>query len=225
RSGHGVKAVPRVRDELRSMARPALWVAYGTTALSFSSMMATFGYLGPLLTGPGGLGERWVPLVLALFGLGSLIGITIGGRVADAHPFATLYAGLGGVVATSAAIALTASHPAAVVVLVFLMGVAGMATNPAVNVRVQATAGEARTLAGASVTSAFNVGNAVAPWLGGLVVSAGLGYAAVPWVGVAMACGALGTVVWASVLDRRENAASPPVPGITLEPAATVTAD
>ncbi|MFC5187294.1 Cmx/CmrA family chloramphenicol efflux MFS transporter [Actinomadura harenae] len=219
-----VTSVPRVRDELRSMRRPALWVAYGTTALSFSSMMATFGYLGPLLTGPGGLGERWVPPVLALFGVGSLIGITIGGRVADAHPFATLYTGLGGVAVTSAAIALTASHPVAVVVLVFLMGVAGMATNPAVNVRVQATAGATRTLAGASVTSAFNVGNTIAPWLGGLVVSAGFGYASVPWVGVAMAVAALGTVAWASALDhRRPDTATPPAPGTALEPAALVT--
>ncbi|MFC4911198.1 Cmx/CmrA family chloramphenicol efflux MFS transporter [Actinomadura gamaensis] len=210
----------QVRDELRSMRRPALWVAYGTTALSFSSMMATFGYLGPLLTGPGGLGDRWVPAVLALFGVGSLAGIAIGGRVADAHPFGTLYAGLGGVVAASAGIALTARHPVAVIVLVFLMGVAGMATNPAVNVRVHATAGPARTLAGASVTSAFNVGNALAPWLGGLVVSAGFGYASVPWVGAVMATGALATVVWASRLERARKAASPPVRR-NPEPAAT----
>ncbi|MCP2336618.1 Cmx/CmrA family chloramphenicol efflux MFS transporter [Actinomadura rupiterrae] len=211
----------QIGDELRSMKRPALWIAYGTTALSFSSMMATFGYLGPLLTGPGGLGERWVPMVLALFGVGSLVGITIGGRVADAHPFATLYTGLAGVVATSAGIALTAGHPAAVTVLVFLMGVAGMATNPAVNVRVHATAGPDRTLAGASVTSAFNVGNAIAPWLAGLVVDAGLGYANVPWVGAAMAAGAFATVVWASRLDRRPATPTPSAERRTLEPAAT----
>ncbi|MEV5568519.1 Cmx/CmrA family chloramphenicol efflux MFS transporter [Spirillospora sp. NPDC052269] len=221
----GEKPTPRVREELRSMARPALWVAYGTTALSFSSMMATFGYLGPLLTGPSGLAERWVPIVLALFGVGCLIGITIGGRLADAHTFATLYIGLAGVALASAGIALSVSHPVAVIVLVFLMGVAGMATNPAVNVRIQATAGPARSLAGASVTSAFNVGNTAAPWLGGLVLNAGLGYGAVPWVGVAMAAGALGTVLWASALDRRQNATSPPVAGVALEPAATMAVD
>ncbi|MBW8481452.1 MFS transporter [Actinomadura parmotrematis] len=102
------EAVPRVGDELRAMARPGLRAAYGTAALSFSSTMATFAYLGALLEDTTGLDERWVPAVLALFGAGSLAGIAVGGRIADARPVRTLVIGLSGVVASSAAIALTA---------------------------------------------------------------------------------------------------------------------
>ncbi|MQY03804.1 Cmx/CmrA family chloramphenicol efflux MFS transporter [Actinomadura macrotermitis] len=200
-------AAPGLRAEFRSMASPGLWAAYGTSALSFSSMMATFSYLGALLTGTTGLAEKWVPAVLALFGVGSLAGIAIGGRVADAHPVRTLTAGMTGVAVTSAALALTAGHAAAVVPLVFLLGAFGLATNPAVSVRVYANVGEVRTLAGATVTSAFNVGNTLAPWFGGLVIGAGFGYPAVAWVGAAMAAGALGTVALGVALDRRQAAA------------------
>ncbi|MFC5749484.1 Cmx/CmrA family chloramphenicol efflux MFS transporter [Actinomadura rugatobispora] len=186
--------VPGVREELRSLASPGLWIAYGTSALSFSSMMATFSYLGAMLTDTTRLPEGWVPGVLALFGVGSLIGIVIGGRVADAYPFRTLTIGMTGVVLASAGIALGASNAVAVIVLVPLLGGFGLATNPAVSVRVYATLGEVRTLAGATVTSMFNVGNTIAPWLGGLVIGAGFGYRFAAWVGAGMALAALGTV-------------------------------
>ncbi|WP_067477123.1 Cmx/CmrA family chloramphenicol efflux MFS transporter [Actinomadura hibisca] len=201
--GRPAGAVPRLRDELRSMASPALWAAYGTQALSFSSMMATFSYLGALLADTTGLPEGWVPGVLALFGAGSVLGITIGGRVADAHPGRTLAIGMSGVVVASVGIALLAENPYAVVPLVFLMGAFGMATNPATNVRVYANVGAARALAGATVTSAFNVGNTLAPWLGGLAIGAGFGYRSTAWVGAAMAVAALGTVALGSALERR----------------------
>ncbi|MFI9560797.1 Cmx/CmrA family chloramphenicol efflux MFS transporter [Nonomuraea endophytica] len=196
-------AVPRLRDELRAMANLRLWITYGAVSLSFSSMMASFGYLGALLTDTTGLSEGWVSLVLALFGLGSLIGITIGGRTADARPFTTFYIGMAGVLVTSAGVALLASSPVAMVVTIFLMGVAGMATNPAVSVRVYALAGSAATLAGSTNVSAFNVGNTLAPWLAGLGISAGFGYPSVGWVGAAMAAGALGLGALGHVLHRR----------------------
>ncbi|WP_157249316.1 Cmx/CmrA family chloramphenicol efflux MFS transporter [Nonomuraea typhae] len=197
---------PRLRDELRAMANVRLWITYGAVSLSFSSMMASFSYLGALLEDTTGLSGGWVSAVLALFGLGSLIGITLGGRTADARPFTTFYVGMTGVVLTSAALALTASSPVAVIVLVLLMGVAGMATNPAVNVRVYALAGSAATLAGSVTVSAFNIGNTLAPWLAGLAISAGFGYPSVGWVGAAMALGALALGALAHALHRRTSA-------------------
>ncbi|WP_433236373.1 Cmx/CmrA family chloramphenicol efflux MFS transporter [Streptosporangium sp. CA-135522] len=198
-------AMPRLRQELRVMADPRLWLAYGTISLAFGAVIVTFSYLGALLTGTTGLPEAWVPAVLALFGVGSLIGITIGGRVADAHPFATLYAAVTGIVIVSVALALATTNAAAVVVLVFLLGGFGFAINPALNVRVFSLAGEARTLAGATVTSAFNIGITVAPWLGGLALGAGLGYPSVAWTGAALGLAALGAVAVGAALHRRSS--------------------
>ncbi|KAB2341275.1 Cmx/CmrA family chloramphenicol efflux MFS transporter [Actinomadura rudentiformis] len=194
---------PELRRELRTMARPRLWLAYGTTALSTGALLATFGYLGALLTETTGVAASWVPAVLAVYGVGALIGITIGGRTSDAHPLRTLFVGVTGLTVISLALALTAGTAITVVALVFLLGAFGFATNPALNTRVFTLAEGAPTLAAAANVSAFNVGITAGPWLGGLAISGGLGYPSVAWIGAALGLAALGTVAWASSLQRR----------------------
>ncbi|TQM26037.1 Cmx/CmrA family chloramphenicol efflux MFS transporter [Nocardia bhagyanarayanae] len=194
---------PRLRGELRAMASPRLWLSYGTTALSTGSIFVVFAYLGALLADTTGLAESWIPAVLGLYGLGSLVGIVIGGRTSDKHPFATLYAGAAGMAVVAAALALTATIPAAAVVLVFLLGAFGFATNPALNTRVFALAEAAPTLAAATNFSAFNVGITVGPWLGGLAIGAGYGYASLGWLGATLALAMLATVLWADRLHHK----------------------
>ncbi|WP_424529915.1 Cmx/CmrA family chloramphenicol efflux MFS transporter [Sphaerisporangium viridialbum] len=200
---------PDLRRELRTMANPRLWLAYSSTGLSAGSVVVTFSYLGALLTDTTGLDEAWVPAVLALYGVGSLIGITIGGRIGDARPFGTLYAGCAGIVVVSVLLALTMDVVAAVVVLVFFLGFFGFFVNPALNVRIYAIAGEARTLAGATVTSAFNIGIVVAPWLGGLAIGAGFGYPSVAWTGAALGVVTIASVALGSALNGLSRKADP----------------
>lgn len=199
---------PSVRAELRGMARPQLWLSYAVTAFAFGAVIVTFSYLAALLTDETGLGEGWVPAVLALFGAGGMLGLVIGGRTARTHAVATLAWGLGALAAVSAALALTAGSAAAVVVaLVFLLGMAGYVTNPALQSRVFTLAPDAPTLVGATNTAAFNVGNTLAPLLGGLAIDAGHGYAAVAWVGAGLAALGCAAAVAAGILERRTPAA------------------
>ncbi|MFD0362442.1 Cmx/CmrA family chloramphenicol efflux MFS transporter [Nocardia sp. GCM10030253] len=201
--------IPRLRDELRTMANPRLWLSYGTTALSTGSIFVTFAYLGAMLADTTGISEAWVPAVLGLYGLGSLVGISIGGRTSDAHPFRTLYVGAAGMTIIAAGLALTADLPAPAIVLVFLLGAFGFATNPALNTRVFALAGAAPTLATATNYSAFNVGITLGPWLGGIAIGAGLGYASVGWIGAVMGIAMLATVAWAHRLQRGPTVPAP----------------
>ncbi|WP_172385375.1 Cmx/CmrA family chloramphenicol efflux MFS transporter [Streptomyces sp. MNP-20] len=201
---------PSVRAELRGMARPQLWLSYAVTAFAFGAVIVTFSYLAALLTDETGLGEGWVPAVLALFGAGGMLGLVIGGRTARTHAVATLAWGLGALAAISAVLALTAGSAVAVVVaLVFLLGMAGYVTNPALQSRVFTLAPGAPTLVGATNTAAFNVGNTLAPLLGGLAIDAGYGYAAVAWVGAGLAALGCAAAVGAGLLERRA-AQTPP---------------
>ncbi|NEA35460.1 Cmx/CmrA family chloramphenicol efflux MFS transporter [Streptomyces sp. SID13031] len=188
-------ARPRISAELRAMANPRLWLAYSTTALSVGALLVVFSYLAPLLTEVTGLSSGWVPAVLALYGVGALAGITIGGRTSDSRPFGTLLVGLGGLVILSVALVFWAGQPIAAVVLIVSLGGFGFATNPAVNTRVFSLAEGAPTLAAAVNVSAFNVGITVAPWLGGLAIDAGAGYASLGWIGAGIGILALLTVV------------------------------
>ncbi|GAA4083463.1 Cmx/CmrA family chloramphenicol efflux MFS transporter [Actinomadura miaoliensis] len=210
-------AVPRLGEELRAMANPRLWLAYGTTALSTGALLVTFSYLGAMLTDTTGLAERWVPAVLVLYGVGSFLGIAVGGRTSDRHPFGTLYTGVSGAVVVSAALALSLGTPALAVPLVFLLGAFGFATNPALNTRVFALAGRAPTLAAATNFSAFNVGITAGPWLGGLAIGAGAGYPAVGWIGAGLGAVALATVALGAALNRRPAA----VPAAAEAPVST----
>jgi DHA1 family chloramphenicol resistance protein-like MFS transporter len=191
---------PRLADELRALGNARLWLAFGTTALVTSSILVVFSYLAPLLIDTTGLPPGAVPGVLALYGLGSFIGINLGGRFADALPFRTLFVSITGLVVLSAALALTASVPLVAIAVLVLLGGCGFAANPALNARVFSLAGDRSTLATATNFSAFNVGITVGPWLGGLAIDAGAGYPALGWIAVATGLAALGTVLVAAFL-------------------------
>ncbi|MGW6701679.1 Cmx/CmrA family chloramphenicol efflux MFS transporter [Nocardia sp. NPDC055049] len=211
--------VADLRGELRVMANVRLWVSYAATALSTGSAFVTFAYLGAMLADTTGISAAWVPAVLGLYGVGGLIGITIGGRFADAHPFRTLYVGAAGMTVIAATIAVTARFPAPTIVLVLLLGAVGFATNPALNTRVFTLADGAPTLAAATNYSAFNVGITVGPWLGGLAIGAGLGFASVGWIGAGLGLAMLATVGLSHRLEREPRTAAgtsePRLPALT----------
>jgi DHA1 family chloramphenicol resistance protein-like MFS transporter len=184
-----------LRAELRAMGSRPLLLAYLTTALATGALLVTYSYLSPLLTHVTHVGAGWVPGVLLLYGAGGFAGVTFGGRIADRHPDALLVAGLVGVIAVSVVLALFTGSWVAMITVVFLLGLFGFGTNPALNTRMFAVAGDARLLAAGTNTSAFNVGIAVGPWLGGLAIGAGAGYGALGWIGAALAGCAIATTV------------------------------
>ncbi|MYU26457.1 Cmx/CmrA family chloramphenicol efflux MFS transporter [Streptomyces sp. SID8352] len=182
---------PRLGGELAVYRDRQVWLAVGITALAGGGVFCAFSYLAPLLTDVAGLAEGWVPPVLGLFGIGALVGTVIGGRVADAHLFGVLLSGAAVSTVLLAALAVFAAVPAVAVTLSFLLGVSAFYTAPALNARMFNVAGVAPTLAGATTTAAFNLGNAGGPWLGGSVIDAGFGFASTAWAGAAMTAVAL----------------------------------
>ncbi|MFE2500732.1 Cmx/CmrA family chloramphenicol efflux MFS transporter [Streptomyces rubiginosohelvolus] len=167
-----------VRDELRVLTGPRLRPVLLTMALVQGATFCTFSYLEPLLTRESGLGAGWVPVALALFGAGAFAGVTVAGRYADAHPVAVVATGMSALTVGWAALALTAGSPVLALALVPLLGLLAFGTGTALITRVLSLAPGAPTLAGASSTTAFNLGATVGPWAGGLALGAGFGYRA-----------------------------------------------
>ncbi|MGW5849275.1 Cmx/CmrA family chloramphenicol efflux MFS transporter [Streptomyces sp. NPDC055254] len=199
---------PSLGRELRIYRDRQVWLSIGITALAAGGVFCAFSYLSPLLTDVAGLDSKWVPWILGLFGAGALIGTTIGGRVADAHLFGVMIWGITASTAFLAALALLAPLHVAAIALSFLIGVSAFFTAPALNARMFNVAGAAPTLAGATTTAAFNLGNTGGPWLGGTVIDAGLGFSATAWAGAAMTVTAIALAVAALRLDRRTPAAT-----------------
>ncbi|MFE8938836.1 MULTISPECIES: Cmx/CmrA family chloramphenicol efflux MFS transporter [unclassified Streptomyces] len=194
---------PRLRRELTIYRDRQVLLSVVVTALAAGGVFCAFSYLAPLLTDVSGLDKGWVSVVLGLFGIGALVGTTIGGRVADAHLFGVMLSGIAASTVFLVALALFASSPVVTVLLAFLLGVSAFYTAPALNARMFNVAGAAPTLAGATTTAAFNLGNTGGPWLGGTVIDAGLGFASTAWAGAAMTAVGLGTAAVALRLSRR----------------------
>lgn len=199
---------PQLKREMGIYRDRQVWLSIVITALAAGGVFCAFSYLAPLLTDVAGLDSGWVPTVLALFGVGALVGTTIGGRVADAHLFGVLLSGIAASTVFLAALALFASNQAAVITLSFLLGLSAFYTAPALNARMFNVAGAAPTLAGATTTAAFNLGNTGGPWLGGTVIDADFGFEATAWAGAAMTVAALVTVVFSLRLQRARGSAA-----------------
>ncbi|MGW2200582.1 Cmx/CmrA family chloramphenicol efflux MFS transporter [Streptomyces sp. NPDC001774] len=193
---------PRLKRELSIYRDRQVLLSIVITALAAGGVFCAFSYLAPVITDVAGIDTRWVSAILGLFGIGALIGTTIGGRVADAHLFGVLLSGITASTVFLVALALFASSPVAVITLSFLLGVSAFYTAPALNARMFNVAGAAPTLAGATTTAAFNLGNTSGPWLGGTTIDAGLGFASTAWAGAAMTVVALATAALALRLSR-----------------------
>lgn len=202
---------PRLGREMGIYRDRQVWLSIGTIALAAGGVFCAFSYLAPLLTDVAGLDDGWVPTVLALFGAGAIIGTALGGRFADAHLFGVLIIGMAADTVVLVAFALLGHHAVAAVLLSFLLGVACFCTAPALNSRMFDVAAAAPTLAGATTTAAFNLGNTAGPWLGGAVIDAGFGYRATAWAGAVLTTAAIALAVVSLRLHRRPPGA--PIPG------------
>ncbi|MFF2186071.1 Cmx/CmrA family chloramphenicol efflux MFS transporter [Streptomyces sp. NPDC058155] len=184
---------PSVREELRSLTARRVLLTLLTMALVQGATFCAFSYLEPLATRVTGLGAGWVPALLALFGVGSLIGVTLSGRVADARRSTLVVAGMASLALGWIALALSAVSPVATIALVFVQGMLAFGTGSAMISQVFQLAPGAPTLAGSFATAAFNIGAAAGPWLGGLTIDAGLGFRSPVWVSAALMALALTT--------------------------------
>ncbi|GHB24935.1 MFS transporter [Streptomyces chryseus] len=212
----------RLRHELAAFRNVQVLLAMAMTVLGFGGVFAAITYLAPMMTGVAGYSAGSVTWLLVLFGLGMVGGNLIGGRFADRALMPLLYVSLGALAVVLALFTLTAHDRIAAAVTIVLIGGLGFATVPPLQKRVLDQAAGAPTLASAVNIGAFNLGNALAAWLGGLVIAAGLGYTAPNWVGAVLAASALGLAFLSSALERRTDARSRVVAGSVPEPAAAV---
>ncbi|MER5669031.1 MFS transporter [Streptomyces mirabilis] len=159
-----------------------VWLTLTATALGYGGMFGAFTYIAYTFTEVGGFSSGDVAWLLMVYGVGLVVGNLVGGRAADRDRDRALVLALLGLAVTLAVFGLLAGNGIASVILVFLMGLFGFASVPGLITRVTDFAHGAALAASANV-SASNIGNALGAWLGGLAITAGLGYTAPLYVG------------------------------------------
>ncbi len=98
--------------------------------------------------------------------------------------------------------AATAESKVMTVISLFFMGAFGFATVPGLQMRIMNYASAAPTMASGANIAAFNVGNALGAWLGGITIAAGLGFTSPIWMGAAVTVAGLLVLIVAAKIDR-----------------------
>lgn len=183
--------VPKVRSGSSSLAqevgvlrRPAVHIALWMTVFGFGGVFTAFTYIAPILVDITGFASGSVSYILVLFGVGITLGNILGGKLADRSLLPSLLGILVTLAAVLAIFSLTDQNKVLALITVFFLGVAAFGTVPGLQLHMLNTAKEAPTLASTLNIAAFNLGNAMGAYIGGVVIDTGIGggLPAVPWV-------------------------------------------
>ena len=212
-TGDEQSAPSSIREDVKVLARPQVLLGLLATVLGFSGVFAVFTYIQPLLTKVSGFADATVSMILLVFGVGMIAGNLLGGRLADKRLVPTLLGSIAALAVVQAAMSFFLHMPVAVLVFVGLLGMAAFAIVSPLQLRVlQKAEGVGQGLASSLNIAAFNLGNALGAWVGGLVITHGPGLEALPWVAALLTVsGGLvaGFSVW---LDARPRTAKPGQP-------------
>lgn len=185
RAPEGADGRASLASELAQLRAPRLLMAMLLGALVNGGTFAAFTFLAPVVTETAGMDEAWVPMALVLFGIGSFVGVTAAGRLSDQHPRLTLGVATPILLLGWLALALLATHPVALMILVFVQGALAFAVGSTLITRVLYAASEAPTMGGSYATVALNIGAAAGPAIGAVALSGSTALGPV-WVATAL---------------------------------------
>ncbi len=181
------------RRELGALGKSQVWLTLATGAIGFGGIFAVYTYLGSTLIEVTRVSAAMTALVFSVFGVGMTAGNLVVPRFADRALMPTAGLLLLGSASVLAIYPLATAHYWSVAIDVFLIGVGG-ALATVLQTRLMDVAGEGQSLAAALNHSAFNVANALGPWLGGLAIAAGFGLTSTGYVGSGLALA--GLAIW-----------------------------
>ncbi len=193
-----------LRDELATIARPQVLLGLLMTMLGFAGVFVVITYVQPLLTQLTGFADSAVSPILLVFGGGMVVGNLLGGRLADRKATPALLGTLIALAVVLAAMSFALRSPVAMVAFVGLLGIAAFATVSPLQLRVLRNAeGAGQNLASSFNIAAFNLGNAIGAWLGGVVIARGPGLDSITWVAASVTVAGLLVALWSVWLERR----------------------
>ncbi len=192
------------RADLKAVSRASVLLGFLTTVLGFAGVFTLFTYIAPLLTQVSGFADTAVSPILLIFGGGLVAGNLLGGKLADIRLKTALIGSMAALALVLAFMSAAFGNQTAAVVLTGLLGVAGFATVPPLQSWVLSKAvGAGESLASSLNIAAFNLGNALGAWAGGLAISRGPGLENLPLVAAGFPLLAIVVALASFAIERR----------------------
>jgi MFS transporter, DHA1 family, inner membrane transport protein len=202
-----------LRQEIAAILKPQVQLGFLMTVLGFAGVFTVFTYIQPILVQVTDFSEAAVSPILLVFGLGLIGGNLLGGRLADRNLVTALIGTLAALLLVLVGIHFALDSKVAAIVGIGLLGVAAFATVAPLQLRVLEKAGPAgQNFASSLNIAAFNLGNAIGAWLGGVTLDHGFGLGGIPMSAAAITALGVLTALWSLRLDRAEKPAAVAVP-------------
>ena len=198
------RAKETIKSQLQFFKKKEAWLIIVITSFGFGGLFCWISYIAPLLTDVSKFSAEDVPYILILAGLGMVVGNFAGGKLADKFsPAKTVISILLIMALDLVSVYFFSSIQIVSLILVFLTGAIAFAAVAPIQMLMINTAVGAEMIASAAIQAAFNIGNALGAFLGGLPLVAGFSYASPNLVGVGMAL--LGVVLVFIFIQNRKN--------------------
>ena len=201
-----VEGVPDtgLRGQFRFLKTTAPWLLLGATLLGNGGTFAWYSYITPLLTHEAGFPAHTITFLMILAGFGMVVGNLTGGRLADRYTPGKVAAVAQGMIGLSLLLIFFFAGISWVTVILMCVCTACLfaVSSPQQVLLIRYSKG-GEMLGAASAQVAFNLGNAIGAYAGGLPLQAGLDYRYPALVGVPFAVvGCLLLVIFSRKFER-----------------------
>lgn len=193
-----------IKDQMQFFKKVEAWLVILITAIGVGGLFCWISYIAPLLTDISGFDAADVPYIMILAGAGMVVGNFVGGKLADQFsPEKTLIVLLLLMAFDLAMVFFFSSYSYVSLLLVFCTGCISFALIAPIQMLMIQIAVGAEMIASAAIQAAFNIGNALGAFLGGLPLIAGFSYASPNLVGIGMSL--IGVFVILILIQRRRR--------------------
>jgi MFS transporter, DHA1 family, inner membrane transport protein len=186
-----------------------VWTSLILMLMLMIGQFVPYTYIAPLLQEVTGLDAALVPWVLLLNGIGATLGVFVGGKLSDHRLMPSLITMLvlQGVVLVT--IYLVSPYPLPMVAALTLWGGLNFAVGTPIQTRILSWTADAPNLASSLIPSGFNVGIALAAFVGAMMLNAGYSYRSLPLLGVAAMVVATVVALSSWIAEQRRGLAPP----------------
>ncbi|MDT3958293.1 MFS transporter [Staphylococcus kloosii] len=160
-----------VLNELKILKEKRLWLTLAVTLFGFSSVFAYFTYISSVLIDVSHVAENLISYILIIFGVGVTLGNIVGGKLADLNLNKALKIIFVTFILYFILLYFIQMNGFLMVAGVFFFGLIGFSMSPSLQFKSTLISQDAPTLASTLNQSAFNLGNALGAFLGGVVVT------------------------------------------------------
>ena len=176
------------RGQFRFLKFPAPWLIFLAIVLGNGGMFCWYSYISPFMGKVAGIDSVHMTLVMALAGLGMVLGNALSGRLSIRFPPTGIAEGMLAVMGTALLLVFfSGQHAAAALALMFICTACLFGVSAPQQMLLLQNAKDGEMLGAALAQVGFNIGNAIGAYCGGLSIAAGHGYGSTALIGALFA--------------------------------------